>query len=90
VVASPDGSRLSATVGSNSNAGDNDMAAEEGRAATWVYDIAARQARIYASGLRNPNGLDFEPNTGAIWTIVNEPIPVRLMGATTGRKSTTR
>jgi hypothetical protein len=59
-------------VGSNSNIGDNGMAAEEGRAAIWVYDIAARQARIYASGLRNPNGLDFEPNTGAIWTVVNE------------------
>jgi glucose/arabinose dehydrogenase len=72
VVASPDGSRLYATVGSNSNIGDNGMAAEEGRAAIWVYDIAARQARIYASGLRNPNGLDFEPNTGAIWTVVNE------------------
>jgi len=72
VVASPDGSRLYATVGSNSNIGDNGMAAEEGRAAIWVYDIATRRARIYASGLRNPNGLDFEPNTGAIWTVVNE------------------
>lgn len=72
VVASPDGSRLYATVGSNSNIGDNGIAAEQGRAAIWVYDIATRQARIYASGLRNPNGLDFEPTTGAIWTVVNE------------------
>lgn len=72
VVASPDGRRLYATVGSNSNIGDNGIAAEEGRAAVWVYDIAQRQARIYASGLRNPNGLDFEPTTGAIWTVVNE------------------
>jgi len=72
VVASPDGRRLYATVGSNSNAGDNGMAAEQGRASVWVYDIASRQARIYASGLRNPNGLDFEPTTGAMWTAVNE------------------
>jgi glucose/arabinose dehydrogenase len=72
VVASPDGNRLYATVGSNSNIGDNGMAAEEGRAAVWVYDIAQRHARIYASGMRNPNGLDFEPTTGAVWTVVNE------------------
>jgi glucose/arabinose dehydrogenase len=72
VVASPDGRRLYATVGSNSNAGDNGMAAEQGRASVWVYDIASGQARIYASGLRNPNGLDFEPTTGAMWTAVNE------------------
>ena len=72
VVASPDGRRLYATVGSNSNAGDNGMAAEQGRASVWVYDIASRQARIYASGLRNPNGLDFEPTPGAMWTAVNE------------------
>jgi glucose/arabinose dehydrogenase len=72
VVASPDGRRLYATVGSNSNAGDNGMAAEQGRASIWVYDIASRQARLYAGGLRNPNGLDFEPTTGAIWTVVNE------------------
>jgi glucose/arabinose dehydrogenase len=72
VVASPDGSRLYATVGSNSNIGDNGMAAEEGRAAIWVYDSARRRARIYASGMRNPNGLDFEPSTGVMWTVVNE------------------
>jgi glucose/arabinose dehydrogenase len=72
VVASPDGRQLFATVGSNSNIGDNGMAAEQGRAAIWVYDIAGRQARPYATGLRNPNGLDFEPTTGAIWTVVNE------------------
>ena len=72
VVASPDGSKLYATVGSNSNAGDNGIAAEEGRAAVWVYDIATKQARTYANGMRNPNGLDFEPSTGAIWTVVNE------------------
>ena len=72
VVASPDGHRLYATVGSNSNIGDNGMAAEQNRASVWVYNIAEQHARIYASGLRNPNGLDFEPTTGAIWTVVNE------------------
>jgi glucose/arabinose dehydrogenase len=72
VVASPDQSRLYATVGSNSNIGDNGMAAEEGRAAIWEYDLASRRARVYATGLRNPNGVDFEPTTGVMWTVVNE------------------
>jgi glucose/arabinose dehydrogenase len=72
VMASPDGSRLYATVGSNSNIGDNGIAAEEGRAAIWVYDIAQRRAWIYASGMRNPNGLDFEPTSDVMWTVVNE------------------
>ncbi len=72
VVASPDGRRLYATVGSNSNIADNGIAAEEDRAAIWQYDIAGRRGRIYASGLRNANGLDFEPRTGAMWTVVNE------------------
>jgi glucose/arabinose dehydrogenase len=72
VVASPDGTKLYATVGSNSNIGENGMAAEEGRAAIWEYDLASGKPRIYASGLRNPSGLDFEPVTGALWTDVNE------------------
>lgn len=72
VVASPDGAKLYATVGSNSNIGDNGMMAEEGRAAIWEYDLASRRGRIYAGGLRNPNGIDFEPSTGAMWTVVNE------------------
>ena len=72
VVASPDGAKLYATVGSNSNVGDNGMAAEEGRAAIWEYDIATRHARVFATGIRNPNGLDFEPTTGAMWTVANE------------------
>jgi glucose/arabinose dehydrogenase len=72
VAASRDGTKLYATVGSNSNIGDNGMAAEEGRAAIWEYDIASGKTRIFASGLRNPNGLDFEPVTGAMWTAVNE------------------
>jgi len=72
VVASPDGTKLFATVGSNSNIGDNGMEAEKGRAAIWVYDIASKQARVYADGIRNPNGIDFEPVTGAMWTVSNE------------------
>jgi glucose/arabinose dehydrogenase len=72
VVASPDGARLYITVGSNSNIGDNGVAAEEGRASIWEYDIATHRARILASGIRNPNGLDFEPVTGAVWTVANE------------------
>lgn len=72
VAARPDGARLYITVGSNSNIGENGMAAEEGRAAIWQYDPATGHARVYASGLRNPNGLAWEPVTGLMWTAVNE------------------
>ena len=54
------------------NIGDNGMAAEEGRAAIWEYDIAARQCAALRHGIRNPNGIDFEPNTGVMWTVFNE------------------
>jgi glucose/arabinose dehydrogenase len=72
VVPSPDGRRLFVTVGSNSDHGENGLASEEGRAAIWVVDPATGNHRIYASGLRNPNGLVWEPTTGALWTAVNE------------------
>jgi glucose/arabinose dehydrogenase len=72
VVASPDGTKLYATVGSNSNIGENGMAAEEGRAAVWEFPLPSGPGRVFASGLRNPNGLDFEPSTGTPWTAVNE------------------
>jgi glucose/arabinose dehydrogenase len=72
VIASEDGSRLYATVGSNSNAGDNGLAAEAGRAAVWEIDLTTGQHRIYASGLRNPNGLAWVPSTGKLWAVVNE------------------
>jgi len=72
VIASPDGRRLFATVGSNSNVAENGMAAEDGRAAIWDVDPASGARRIFASGLRNPNGLAFEPVSGALWTTVNE------------------
>jgi glucose/arabinose dehydrogenase len=72
VAASPDGAQLFVSVGSNSNAGENGLAAEEGRAAVWSVDPRSGEHRVYASGLRNPNGLAFEPQTGALWTAVNE------------------
>jgi glucose/arabinose dehydrogenase len=72
LLASRDGTRLYATVGSNSNVGENGMAAEDGRAAIWEVDPKAGTKRLYASGLRNPNGLAWEAQTGALWTVVNE------------------
>jgi glucose/arabinose dehydrogenase len=72
VVASPDGAKLYATVGSNSNVGENGIPAEEGRASIWEVDRATGAKRLFASGLRNPNGLAFEPQTKALWTVVNE------------------
>jgi glucose/arabinose dehydrogenase len=72
VVASPDGTRLYATVGSNSNVGDNGMAAEAGRAAIYEHVIASGRTRMFASGIRNPNGIGFEPTTGVMWTVSNE------------------
>jgi len=72
VIASPDGSKLYVTVGSNSNVGENGMAAEEGRAAIWEVDARSGAHRVFASGLRNPNGMAWEPGTGTLWTVVNE------------------
>jgi glucose/arabinose dehydrogenase len=72
VVASPDGKHLYVTVGSNSNVGENGADAEEGRAAIWEVDTTTGQKRLYATGLRNPNGMDFQPDTGALWAVVNE------------------
>lgn len=72
LLASRDGTHLYATVGSNSNVGENGMAAEDGRAAIWEVDLPSGAKRLHASGLRNPNGLTWEPQTGALWTVVNE------------------
>jgi glucose/arabinose dehydrogenase len=72
LLASPDGRKLYAGVGSLSNIGDDGMAAEEGRAAIWELDLASGTSRIFASGLRNPVGLAWEPGTGTLWTAVNE------------------
>ena len=72
VVASPDGSRLYVSVGSNSNVAENGMEAEEGRAAIWEVDLRTGARRVFARGLRNPVGMAWEPETGALWTAVNE------------------
>jgi glucose/arabinose dehydrogenase len=70
VVASPDGSRLYASVGSNSNVAENGIAAEAGRAAIWEIDPRSGEKRLYATGLRNAVGLAWE--AGRLWTVVNE------------------
>jgi glucose/arabinose dehydrogenase len=72
VIASPDGSKLYVAVGSNSNAAENGIEKEEGRAAIWEVDPATGRHRVFASGLRNPVGMAWEPETGALWTAVNE------------------
>ena len=72
LVASPDGSLLYVGVGSNSNITENGMGAEMNRAAIWEVERATGRWCIFASGLRNPNGLTFEPESGAVWTVVNE------------------
>lgn len=69
---SPDARFLYASIGSNSNAGERGLEAEKGRAAIWQIDRLSGAARIFASGLRNPNGLNFHPETGELWTVVNE------------------
>jgi glucose/arabinose dehydrogenase len=72
LIASADGSRLYISVGSNSNVGERGMAAEAGRAAIWEFDIKTGTHRIFASGLRNANGMAWEPTSGELWTVVNE------------------
>jgi len=72
IIASRDGSRLYVTVGSNSNVGENGEANEEHRAAILEVDPATGSSRVFASGLRNPNGLDWQTQTGELWTTVNE------------------
>ncbi|MES2319559.1 MAG: sorbosone dehydrogenase family protein [Pseudomonadota bacterium] len=72
IIASKDGARLYATVGSNSNVGEHGMDQEEGRAAIIEIDLKTKGVRPFATGLRNPNGLAWEPTSGALWTVVNE------------------
>ncbi len=72
LIASPDGQRLYVTVGSNSNVAENGMQAERGRAAIWEIDLTSRKHRLFATGLRNPNGMAWEPSTCTLWTVVNE------------------
>jgi len=72
VIASRDGHKLFVTIGSNSNVGENGMAVEAGRADIWEVDPATGQHRVFATGIRNGNGMDWEPTTGALWVAVNE------------------
>lgn len=72
LLPSPDGRRIYVGVGSLSNIGGDGVEAEEGRAAIYELDVASEACRIFASGLRNPVGLAWEPQTGALWTVVNE------------------
>jgi glucose/arabinose dehydrogenase len=72
LTASPDGTKLYVGVGSNSNITENGMEAEKNRAAILEVDRATGAFRIFASGLRNPNGLTFEPKSGALWAVINE------------------
>ncbi|MEP7347299.1 MAG: sorbosone dehydrogenase family protein, partial [Gemmatimonadaceae bacterium] len=72
VIASADGTKLYVAVGSNSNAAENGIANEAERAAIWEVDAATGHHRVFASGIRNPVGLAWEPETGALWVAVNE------------------
>ncbi len=72
ILASRDGSRIYVTIGSNSNAAENGIDKELGRAAIWEVDLKGGNYRIYSSGLRNPNGLAWELDNGTLWTVVNE------------------
>jgi len=72
LLASPDGKKLYAGIGSNSNITENGMAVEYRRAAVLEVDVATGGSRVFASGLRNPTGLQWEPQSGKLWAIVNE------------------
>jgi len=72
LLVSPDQSRIYVGVGSQSNIGDNGLEAEQGRALILEYTIATDTVRTFASGLRNAVGMAWEPQTGALWTVVNE------------------
>jgi glucose/arabinose dehydrogenase len=72
VIASPDGRTLYVSIGSNSNAAENGIPNEEGRAAIWAVDAQSGSHRIFASGLRNPVGMAWQPDTHVLWTSVNE------------------
>ncbi len=72
IIANKDGSKLYATVGSNSNAGENGIEAEQGRAAIWEVDVASGEKHLFATGIRNPNGMAWAPGSDTLWTVANE------------------
>lgn len=72
IIASRDGTKLYVTVGSNSNVAENGMGEEKDRAAVHELDLQTGKMRLFASGLRNPNGLSWQPDSGELWVVVNE------------------
>jgi len=72
LLASPDGRRLYVAVGSNSDHAENGLDQERDRAAIHEIDLSTGEKRVFATGLRNPVGMDWEPRTGALWAAVNE------------------
>ena len=72
IILSPDAKALYVAVGSATNIGEQGMALEAGRAAIWQLDLATGRARQFANGMRNPNGLAWNPSTGELWSVVNE------------------
>lgn len=72
IMPSADQTKLFITVGSGSNIGEKGMEIEKDRATIWELDLASGKTRIYATGLRNANGMAIEPSTGTLWTVVNE------------------
>lgn len=72
IIADKDGNKLYATVGSNSNVAENGMEEEQGRAAIWEVDVKTGEKRLFATGIRNPNGMAWEPKTGTLYTVANE------------------
>lgn len=72
IIASEDGSKLYITVGSNSNIGENGLDKEQDRARILEFYIPTNQARTFATGIRNPNGMAWQPQSHALWTVVNE------------------
>ena len=72
LIANADGTKLYVTVGSNSNVAERGMEVEAGRAAIWEVDIKSGVQRVFATGIRNPNGLAWEPDSGTLWTVANE------------------
>src|SRR5690349_1475831 len=72
IIADKNGDKLYATVGSNSNVAENGMEVEEGRAAIWEVDVRTGAKKLFATGIRNPNGMAWEPRTGELYTVANE------------------
>jgi glucose/arabinose dehydrogenase len=72
LLASPDGTKLYVGIGSNSNVAEHGIDKEQGRAAIWEIDARSGTHRVFASGLRNPVGMAWEPGTAVLWTVVNE------------------